>query len=124
MKKGFTFVELLVVVTIIMVLSAVGLVSYRQTNASARDARPKADLESIRSALELCRAESGEYPDDISGTIVCETITYLNPVPNDPRSGVAGFEYNYTKTGVTEYTLCAETMEGANEVSPYCVTNP
>lgn len=122
--KGFTFVELLVVVTIIMVLAAVGAVTYRQTNAGARDSRRKADLESIRSALELCRAEAGEYPDDITASVVCDTVTYLNPVPTDPKDGQTGYTYTYTKTAATTYTLCAEIMEGANEDSPYCVTNP
>ncbi|SRR3989344_5766722 len=121
---GFTFIELLVVVTIIMVLSMVGAVAYRQTNASARNARRKADLESIRSALELCRSEVGSYPDDITGTITCGATTFLNPVPEDPRDGQTGYSYSYTKTAATTYTLCAQTMEGSSETSPYCITNP
>lgn len=122
--KGFTFVELLVVVTIIMVLAAVGTVTYRQTNIGARDARRKADLEAIRSALELCRAENGSYPASLGNSIVCGGDTYLASVPEDPRDGVAGFVYNYTQNTSTSYTLCAQTMEGTNETSPYCVTNP
>lgn len=123
-NKGFTFVELLVVVTIIIVITTAAAVSYRQTNANARDARRKADLEQIRSALELCRAEDGAYPATLGTSIVCGTVTYLNPVPVDPRDGISGFTYTYDRPTTTTYTLCADQMEGANETSPYCVTNP
>lgn len=121
---GFTFVELLVVVTIIMILSAVGAVTYRQTNLGARDARRKADLESIRSALELCRAATGQYPASLGTSITCSSVTYLNPVPKDPRDGVSGFTYTYSRPTTTTYTLCAQTMESTGATSPYCVNNP
>jgi general secretion pathway protein G len=124
MKKGFTFIELLVVVTIIMVLTTAGAVSYRQTNSSARDSRRKADLEQVRSALELCRAENGSYPASLGTSIVCGGVTYLTNVPVDPKNGQTGYTYTYTRTTNTTYTLCANSMEGANETSPYCVTNP
>lgn len=124
MNKAFTFIELLVVVTIIMVLTTAGAVSYRQTNSSARDSRRKSDLEQIRSALELCRAENGSYPASLGTTIVCGGVTYLTVVPTDPKNGQSGFTYTYNRTSNTTYTLCADTMENANETSPYCITNP
>jgi prepilin-type N-terminal cleavage/methylation domain-containing protein len=123
-NRGFTFIELLVVVTIIMVLTTAGAVSYRQTNAGARDSRRKADLEQIRSALELCRAENGAYPATLGTTVVCGGITYLTIVPIDPKDGQSGYTYSYTQGSATTYTLCADTMESENETSPYCVTNP
>ncbi len=123
-QKGFTFIELLVTVTIIMVLTAIGIVSYQATNQKARDARRKADLEAIRSALEICRTETGAYPATIDTTVTCNGTVYLSRVPTDPKSGLTGFSYTYTRNSNTTYSLCATTMEGAGETSPYCITNP
>lgn len=125
--KGFTFIELLVTVTIIMVLTAVGIVSYRVTNQKARDARRRSDLESVRSALEICRTETGAYPASIdfatNAPITCGGATYLAKSPNDPKAGQGTFGYSYTRTSNTTYTLCAE-IETPGETSPYCITNP
>jgi type II secretory pathway pseudopilin PulG len=65
-KVGFTMIELLVVATIIIVLSAVGLVSYRKAGESSRNAKRKADLEIVRQSLVLFRADNGYYPTAIS----------------------------------------------------------
>lgn len=125
-NKGFTFVELLVVVTIIAVLSSVAIVSFQSTNRNSRDAKRKADLEQVRAALELYRAENGVYPDDVSfgSTITDGTNTYLNPVPLDPKDGQTGYGYTYNQLTTTTYQLCAILMEGDDEESPYCLSNP
>jgi general secretion pathway protein G len=117
-NKGFTFVELLVVITIIAVLTAVGMVSYQSTAKGSRDAKRKTDLENIRSALEICRLEDGEYPASIDTTVTCTggTVT-MSDVPVDPKTEA---EYDYTRTSDTTYTLDT-TLEKDGE---YVVTNP
>lgn len=60
--SGFTLIELLVVATIIIVVSAIGLVSYSEVSQGARDARRKSDLDDIRVTLLLFRSENGYYP--------------------------------------------------------------
>lgn len=123
-EKGFTFVELLVVITIIAVISAVAMVNFASTNANARDSKRKSDIEQVRAALEICRAESGAYPLTLGTSIVCGGQTYLNNVPEDPKEGQAGYGYQYTYVSATQYTLCALTMEASGATSPYCTTNP
>lgn len=126
--SGFTFIELLVVVTIIAVLTGVAVASYQVTNQKARDARRKSDLEQIRAALELCRSEAGAYPGSLrnaSNQLACgDGNIYLDPVPYDPRNGQAGYTYTYSWLTATTYTICADTMESTTETSPYCVHNP
>ncbi len=106
-KDGFSFIEILVVTTIIAVLTAVGMANFRVANRKARDVRRQGDLEQIRAALELYRTDEAAYPisniisDDIiqasGGTI------YMADVPDDPSSD---YSYYYNSDGST-YTLCA-----------------
>lgn len=118
-KNGFTFIELLVAITIIAILSGIAMVNFQVTNRKSRDTRRRSDMEQIRSALELCRSDNGSYPASLGTSVVCGTTTYLNPVPTDPKGGT---DYEYTRTSTTTYSLCTNLME--NEDNPYCVNNP
>lgn len=61
-SRGFTLIELLVVISIIVILATLAATSYRSANKRARDARRAADIEQVRSALELYRTENNVYP--------------------------------------------------------------
>lgn len=65
---GFTLIELLVSVTIITLLAMIGLSSFSSLQARGRDARRKADVEQVRTALELYRSQNGYYPGTGGGT--------------------------------------------------------
>ncbi|MGB9911058.1 MAG: prepilin-type N-terminal cleavage/methylation domain-containing protein [Microgenomates group bacterium] len=115
-KKGFTLIELLVSLSIIAILIGLALVSYQGAQRSSRDGRRKADLEQIRSALEMCRTDTGSYPSGtlVSGNnITCGSVTYLT-IPSDPLSDR---QYVYTNIDRTSYTLCAALENGAGTVT-------
>ena len=59
---GFTLVELLVVITIIGILAAIGLVSFRTSQLRTRDVQRKSNLRQIANALELYYSDYGTYP--------------------------------------------------------------
>lgn len=61
-QKGFTFIELLVVITIIGILASIVMVATGGTRARARDVRRKVDLKQIRLALESYYNMNRKYP--------------------------------------------------------------
>ena len=63
-KKGFTLIELLVVIAIVGLLSVIAVASFQNSQAKARDAQRKHDIEQIRSALEIYLDKYGTYPSE------------------------------------------------------------
>ena len=65
-KKGFTLVELIVVITILAVLWTISMLAFQSYTLNARDSVRVYDLNNIKSAIEYARVESGVYamPDD------------------------------------------------------------
>lgn len=136
-KNGFTLIELLVVATIIVVLSAIGLVSFTNAGKSARNSKRKSDLETVRQALVLYKSDNGTYPVlSPSSHTRYETLvsnTYLgngylgDPTPDDPKAGVASCGVagttvcNYLYVGTTATFTLTAPMEGE---ANYVLTNP
>ena len=105
-KRGFTLIEILVTISIIALLTMIGVTNFRVANQKARDGRRQGDLEQIRAALELYRTDEAEYPADITAGQTIESPTgtiYMNEVPTDPLGPQA---YYYSSDGDT-YALCA-----------------
>jgi len=67
-NKGFTMIELIVVIAIIAVLSGIVVGSVNQYQAKARDARRKGDMQQIIKALLLYQADNGCIPRTFAST--------------------------------------------------------
>lgn len=114
-SEGFTFIELIVSVTIVAVMMAVAAVSYSNINLRSRDAKRQADMQTIRSGLEICRSNTGTYPAaTVYPSITCSdgTVT-LQTTPVDPKTGA---NYVYSRSSITTYTLSC-TLELAGTCS-------
>lgn len=87
-KNGFTFIELLVSVSIIMVLMTIGIVAYNNVGKSSRDAKRKSDIETVKQAMALYRSDVGSYPTGLNYAAVAQILVTNNylpaPYPNDP----------------------------------------
>ncbi len=100
-KKGFSLVELLVVITIIAILSVVAYSAVGGQTIKARDSKRKQDLNTIQSALELYFVEFGTYPDSLeNGAIGDGKIPkkFLSSIPTDPGADTA---YIYATDGIS-----------------------
>lgn len=62
-RSGFTLVELLVVISIIAILSVIGITVFSGVQKSARDARRRGDLDAITKAFEVKYSNTGTYGD-------------------------------------------------------------
>lgn len=63
-SHGFTLMEIVIVIGITGILASSGYASYIATQRNSRDGRRKADLETIRQALEMYKSENGSYPGE------------------------------------------------------------
>lgn len=70
-QKGFTLLELLIVMVILAILSGLGLMAFGTIQQKSRDSKRKQDLISISKSLETYYNDFGEYPNsDAVGNIV------------------------------------------------------
>lgn len=141
--RGFSLVEILVVVTILGILSAVLFANFSERSAQSRDAQRRADLRELQSALELYKNEYGQYPERCTsgaawsgqaGTnYACSDGTFeyiiglapefVTTLPTDPRLNGPDSGYVYTVNGErTVYKIMAKNTvetENVNKLSPF-----
>lgn len=96
-KKGFTLIEILVVVSIVGLLSSVFLVGLGGFRARGRDARRIADLRQVQNALEIYYTRCGRYLGGVApASGACPTT---NPTAWGP-AGTAGTVQNVLTSGL------------------------
>lgn len=127
-SKGFTLVELLVVIGVIALAFRMTLGSYTASLRSARDNKRKTDLEVIRQGLELYRSDNTTtgYPNAVGNalTVLASPLsspnTYINPAnfPKDPQNNLNYFYY-YQRTAANTYRICAY-VESPKAGDPAC----
>ena len=83
-SRGFTLIELIVVVTIIGVLATIALPAMRNAPIRAREAVIRADLYQMRSCIDQHLADKGYYPESLQALVDAGYLRYL---PVDPFSG-------------------------------------
>lgn len=118
---GFTLVELLVVISIIGILISLSIFGLQGARVSSRDAKRKADLEAIRSGIEIYKADCDKYPTSASPALFtlpastslngsgspsgcAEDNAYITTTPTDP---ISSQNYSYKSLDGLTYYLCA-----------------
>lgn len=117
-RRGFTLFELLVVISIIGILIALGTVSFTTAQKNGRDSRRRGDVNGLRNALEQYYAIHSAYPATCSSAALTEVLP--NGLPTDPKTG-ANYELNCSADA---YCACAlmEREDTGNSQDDQCAT--
>jgi general secretion pathway protein G len=84
--RGFTLIEVLIVVTLIVVLASVGMATYQNSVRRAREAVLREDLFRMRDAIDQYYADKNKYPQSLQDLV---SSGYLREVPKDPMTDSA-----------------------------------
>jgi len=81
MKKGFTLIEILIVMALIGILAAIIIPNYSYSTRRAREAVLKENLFLIRDAINKHYYDKKKYPSSLNDLVASK---YLNKIPEDP----------------------------------------
>jgi len=81
---GFTLLELMIVISIIIILAAVTLPQYQRTIMHTRETVLRNDLRTIRSLIDQFAADKGRLPQSLDDLV---SDGYMREVPIDPFTG-------------------------------------
>jgi general secretion pathway protein G len=81
--RGFTLMELLVVMTVIALLASVGIVGYRHSLKVSKEAVLKENLFILRKLIDQYAQDKGKYPASIQALV---QDSYLRTIPIDPMT--------------------------------------
>jgi general secretion pathway protein G len=87
--RGFTLLELMIVISIIMILVAVAVPMYNQSIVRSREAVLRQDLFTLRSVISQYTLDKQKAPQSLDDII---QAGYLRQIPNDPITGQANWE--------------------------------
>lgn len=97
-SRGFTLLELMIVVAVIAILAAIAFPSYQQHVRTSRRAQAKADLMEVSQLLERQFTADRDY----------RTFVLNPPLDRSPRTGDTYYRLSLTAVTRTAYTLQAE----------------
>ena len=84
LAAGFTLLELMIVISIIIILAAITLPQYQKTVMQTREAVLKDDLRKMRTLIDQFAADKGRLPQSLDEIV---SAGYMREIPVDPFTG-------------------------------------
>ncbi len=110
-RKGFTLIELMIVIAIIIILAAIAIPNYLKMTERAKKARVASDFESLATALESYRTDWGSYP-------VASTAVKVNDSTAVLYQELTGTGTSSTATNVSTNTTATGEKGGIEYIKP------
>ncbi|MGA9771096.1 MAG: type II secretion system protein [Blastocatellia bacterium] len=88
-EQGFTLLEMVMVMTIIVVLATVGVVSYQHIQLKAKEEVLKQDLKTMRKLIDEYQADREQLPKALEDLV---THGYMRDIPIDPMTAAKDWQ--------------------------------
>ena len=96
-ERGFTLIELIIVVAIIGILAVIAIPQFKTAPQKAREAVLKSDLHTLREAIDQYFADKARYPESLEALV---EAGYLREVPKDPfTNSTSSWRLIYAEAG-------------------------
>lgn len=138
-QKGFTIVELLIVIVVIGILAALVITTYNGIQEKGRNTERQTDLKALQGQLEAYYAQNGSYPDNTQlGATSATNVTFIQAnmkgldkeALRDPKGAAGDYSLNTgTTLGGNKYTYQVTASDGttactaaAGDCAKYVIT--
>lgn len=138
-QKGFTLIEIIVVISLIALLSVIGLTAFNRVQRNARDSKRLGDIKELQNGLMLYKAVNGVFPpnndNDCYGWDTSADDSFINvllstrsidrlitdplddvSLPCGGHASTAGFNYFYYK-----YAASYAQARGCSQARPFII---
>jgi general secretion pathway protein G len=119
--RGFTLIELMIVVSIIMILIGIAAGMYQRSVVRAKEATLRSDLSVMRQAIDHYTMDKEAAPQSLED-LVNPQSQYLREIPTDPMTGTKDWHVDFGDTVMSpdqSNTGIVDVHSNSDKVSPF-----